>query len=90
MKFVPTSLPRLASQVTVLQPIARAVIQRLPFGFSFELNDLSERSGESNPGIIVNINFCADDDTSEASGGDLRDACCGSSPWFGLEGYDSA
>lgn len=89
MQFVPKSLPRLASQLPLVRPIARAVVQRLPFGFSFELNDLSDRVSQSNPGIVVNINFCSDDDT-EVSRRDLRDACRSSSPWFGLEGYDSA
>jgi hypothetical protein len=64
--------------------MARRVTRRLPV----EFNAPGQQPAEANPGVVVNINFCSAGSSNGEYGHEVSEDCC--SPWWGLEGYDSA
>jgi hypothetical protein len=80
--FLPKSLAQLTTQLPVIQSLVRAAVRWLPI--ESQLNE----PAESNPVVVMNINFSATSNTAEAMDDpDVADDCC--TPWSGLEGYDS-
>jgi hypothetical protein len=85
MTFLPKLLSHLVAQLPMAQPIAQAVVRRLPMGLFHTPQQIATPDPAT---VVVNINFGRPENLIASSTTD--DGMDWTGPWRGLEGYDIA